>query len=57
MVPGPITSWCSRSMQSAIGIRIAVIGMSASGDTDRPQGFINNLASELGVKRFWDSIE
>ncbi len=37
-VTGPITSWCSRSTQSAAGIKIAVIGMSASEDTDRTQG-------------------
>ncbi len=37
-VTGPITSWCSRSTQSATGIKIVVIGMSASEDTDRTQG-------------------
>ncbi len=38
MVTGPITSWCSRSTQSAAGIKRAVIGMSTSEDTDRTLG-------------------
>ncbi len=29
-VTSPVTSWCSRSIQSAADIKIAVIGMSAS---------------------------
>ncbi len=37
-VTGPITSWCSRSTQFVAGIKIAVIGTSASEDTDRTQG-------------------
>ncbi len=37
-VTGPITSWYSRSRQSAAGIKIAVIGLSASENTDRTQG-------------------
>ncbi len=38
MVPGPITSWYSRNTQSTAGIKIAVIGTSASEDTDTTQG-------------------
>ncbi len=38
MITGPITSRCSRSIQSAAGIKIAVIGTSASEDTVRTQG-------------------
>ncbi len=37
-VTGPITSWCSRNTQFATGIEIAVIGSSASEDTDQTQG-------------------
>ncbi len=44
-------------MQSAAGIKTAVIGMSASEDTDRTQGFVNNPASEVGVTKLRDSIK
>ncbi len=37
-VTAPITSWCNRSMQSAAGIKIVVIGLIALEDTDRTQG-------------------
>ncbi len=56
MVTGPITSWCGRSVQSASGIKIAVIGMSTLEVTDN-SGFINNLAIEVGITRLWDSLE
>ncbi len=37
MVTCPVTSWCSRSMPSDAGIKIAVIGTSGSEDSDRIQ--------------------
>ncbi len=49
IVTGPITSRCRGNTQSAAGIKIGVIGMSATEDTDRTQEFINNLTSEVSV--------
>ncbi len=37
MIIEPVTSWCNRSTQSAGDIKIAVIGTSASEDTDETQ--------------------
>ncbi len=55
-VTGPITSRCRGSTQSAAGVKIAVIGMSASEDTDRSQS-LNNLAGEVGVTRLrWHRV-
>ncbi len=39
--------------QSAAGIKIAVIGMSALEDTDRTQGLFRGAS----IIRLWDSIE
>ncbi len=46
-ITGPITSWCSRSTQSAAGIKIAVIGISAPEDTDRTQGLQTTWPTKL----------
>ncbi len=48
-VTGPITSWYSRSTQSTAGIKIVVIGMSTSEDTDWTQVHVT-----APPKGFWE---